>query len=103
MTARDSLGRRRSPAQIVGRHHITSPVGDRPWTADAACRGTATTLFFPSEDTARVLRAARAVCASCPVIDDCRETHWGEEFGIWFGTSERERRRLRRQMREEGR
>jgi Transcription factor WhiB len=42
-------------------------------------------------------KAAREICALCPVAEDCLnyalENH--EEFGIWGNTTERERRQLR--------
>ncbi|MDV7390081.1 WhiB family transcriptional regulator, partial [Arthrospira platensis SPKY1] len=53
-------------------------------------------VFFPlrGED----VRAAKAVYADCPVsaecLDDALANH--EMVGIWGGTSERERRRMRR-------
>ncbi len=48
---------------------------------------------LPGEDHSE----AKAVCASCPVREACRE--WGlkyEKFGIWGGLNERERNRLNR-------
>ena len=53
------------------------------WVDHAACTG-ATEVFFTErgEPTA----AAKAVCAGCPVP---------ERFGVWGGTSERERRAMR--------
>ncbi|MEL7209317.1 MAG: WhiB family transcriptional regulator [Actinomycetota bacterium] len=76
----------------------TSASGD--WWERAACRGLDTSLFFPQrgESTAK----AEAVCAGCPVRDDCLWFALGdgtprssERFGIWGGSSERQRRRLR--------
>lgn len=69
------------------------------WMERAACRGLPTDLFFPERgaDTS----AAKAVCAACPVRDDCYEYAFesNERHGIWGGTAERERRRIRRQRR----
>ena len=62
----------------------------------AACKGLDPRLFFPErgESTAE----AKAVCAACPVRADCLD--WAiattQKWGIWGGTSERERHRLRR-------
>ena len=70
-----------------------------PWMVRAACRGLDPDLFFPvrGED----LRAAKAVCATCDVRDECLDyalrTH--ETCGVWGGTSERQRRRLRHRQR----
>jgi WhiB family redox-sensing transcriptional regulator len=64
-------------------------------------------LFFPERGASTT--EAKAVCAGCPVTEDCLWFALGatddrvpvQKFGIWGGTSERERRRLRRQVREE--
>lgn len=43
-------------------------------------------------------RPAKAVCAGCLVRGECLDFALSgpERFGVWGGTSERERRRLRR-------
>lgn len=69
---------------------------DTSWMADAECRGADPELFFPTrgEDT----RAAKAMCADCPVRVPCLEYALAnhERFGIWGGKSERERRQIRK-------
>lgn len=69
---------------------------DREWIAKANCRGIDPELFFPERGES--LRPAQEVCAGCVVRDECLEyaIAYGEHHGIWGGTSERERRRLRR-------
>jgi len=81
------------PTQIA-----TELVAD--WRARAACSGYPNTLFFPSSDArddASVAKA-KAICSVCPVADDCLayalETN--QRSGIWGGTSEKERKSLRR-------
>lgn len=67
------------------------------WRADGACRSEPQALFFP--ERGQSIAAALSICAGCPVLLECRT--WGlyhEKIGIWGGTSERERRRLRRQL-----
>lgn len=73
------------------------------WAARAACRGMDTDLFFPirgkasnSED----VRRAKAICAGCPVAEECREEaeRLNVREGIWGGLTERERRRRRRAL-----
>jgi WhiB family redox-sensing transcriptional regulator len=63
----------------------------------AACRrpGVDPDAFYP--DKGGSTRAAKAVCAGCPVTADCLEYALtaGERWGVWGGLSERERRRLR--------
>lgn len=56
-----------------------------------------TNLFFPSRGDSCV--AAKEVCAGCPVRQECLEFALAERevYGVWGGTSERERRRMRRE------
>lgn len=74
-------------------------VSTRQWQDRAACRGLATTLFFPDpdEDTS----AAQEICAACDVQEHCLEHALGsrEQQGVWGGATERERRRMLRQRR----
>jgi WhiB family redox-sensing transcriptional regulator len=46
-------------------------------------------------------RDAKAICAGCPVREECLEyaMRWDQLCGVWGGLSERERRQLRRQRR----
>lgn len=67
------------------------------WRQHAACRGEEQEIFYPErgESTA----PAKAVCATCTVRADCLEfglRH--EKRGVWGGTSEWERRRMRNRM-----
>ncbi len=64
-----------------------------------SCRGVDPDIFFP--DRGDSLAPAKAVCAECIVRDECLEYALanGERFGVWGGTSERERRRIRRARR----
>ena len=74
---------------------------DRPdWHALGACRGLDTSLFFPGQGES--VAEAKAVCAGCTVRVECADyaLDSGQRFGIWGGTSERDRRRLRIQERE---
>lgn len=70
------------------------------WRAQAACSGYPNTLFFPSSDGVDEgsTERAKTICAVCPVIDDCLEyaLETNQRSGIWGGTSERERKSLRR-------
>ncbi|CAN5667993.1 hypothetical protein BH24ACT5_BH24ACT5_30620 [soil metagenome] len=66
-----------------------------PWTTDAACRGLDPDLFFPQRGAPP--DQAKAVCAGCPVRAECLDyalTHH-ELFGVWGGTTGKQRRRLR--------
>ena len=74
------------------------------WRDQAACRDTDPELFFPIGSTGAVLDeidAAKAVCQECPVRQPCLQfaLETNQDTGIWGGTSEDERRRLRRAWR----
>ena len=66
------------------------------WQAKARCHEADPEIFFPERGGSS--RAARAVCSNCPVLDECLRYALAnrEQFGIWGGTSERERRKLRK-------
>lgn len=72
------------------------------WHRRAACRGRGTAVFFPSPGDS--LTAARAVCADCPVQAECLSTAVADPGlqGFWGGTSERDRRMIRRDLRQPG-
>ncbi len=57
-------------------------------------------IFFP--DRGGSSKAARAICARCPVRAECLQyaLERGEMFGIWGGTSERERRGMKSKRRD---
>ena len=74
---------------------------DYAWRTDASCRDTDPELFFPIGTTGVALaqiETAKAVCGECPVRADCLEfaLSTNQDSGIWGGTSEEERRKLRR-------
>lgn len=55
-------------------------------------------LWFPEGGTNA--RQAKAVCATCPLIEPCRRHGLEHEHhGIWGGLSEKDRQKVRRQMR----
>jgi WhiB family transcriptional regulator, redox-sensing transcriptional regulator len=75
------------------------------WRKDALCRGVDTNLFFPAGELGEepVLHAetAKAVCFTCPVREECLEYALATDqpFGVWGGTTEAERRSIRRRRR----
>jgi WhiB family redox-sensing transcriptional regulator len=78
------------------------------WRRDAICRDTDPELFFPVGTTGIALvQIARAkhVCGECPVSRDCLQfaLETNQDSGIWGGTSEEERRVMRRQAAARGR
>jgi WhiB family transcriptional regulator, redox-sensing transcriptional regulator len=81
----------------------SSPVAwdEESWRDQAACRSTEADLFFPlrrSRGAMEQIRAAKSVCWSCQVRETCLRyaLETNQEAGIWGGTSEDERRKLRR-------
>ncbi len=75
----------------------------RTWREAAACLDAPEVDFFPDPADLEAIATAKAVCAGCPVSDDCLtwavETNQTE--GIWGGHSPRERRSIRRHWLEE--
>ena len=71
------------------------------WRQRAACVGAPITLFFPTLNRPSDLSQAKALCGRCPVIEDCRE-EWQSmpgpmrNHGVWWGTSDGDRRGRRR-------
>ena len=77
---------------------------DPNWPHRAACRHCKPDLFFPVGSTGLAvadIEAAKAICAICPVQPECLRyaLQTGQEFGIWGGTTEDERRGLLKAVR----
>ena len=74
---------------------IMLSVETRNWTNRALCKNLDTELFFPQRGESTV--HVKMVCRACPVVKPCLEYSMRnmEKFGVWGGTSERERRRMR--------
>lgn len=80
-----------------------APSGSPDWRDRAVCRDADPELFFPIGSAGpglRQLEQAKRVCAQCQVRAPCLQ--WalasGQEAGVWGGTSEDERRALRRAL-----
>jgi WhiB family redox-sensing transcriptional regulator len=74
------------------------------WQARAACRDCDPELFFPLGTTGAAvpdIEWAKTICATCPVQPECLDfaLKTRQEFGIWGGTTEDERRALARAAR----
>lgn len=75
-----------------------------PWREAAACLDVTNQVsFFPEGEDLGGIARAKAVCAGCPVADECLswaiETNQSE--GIWGGHTAKERRTIRRRWLEE--
>lgn len=60
------------------------------------CSEIDTELFFPTNGEQAQAEAAKRICKKCPHLAECFE--WAlnyERFGVWGGTSPRERQRIR--------
>lgn len=90
---RDADGNPKRREKIKTGDGVPSPSFDGP------CKGQTDLFYRPysSKAAARILIAqVKAICASCAHLDPCRE--WGikhEEFGVWGGWTEQERRAYR--------
>jgi WhiB family redox-sensing transcriptional regulator len=73
------------------------------WTTAAACRGRPDLFYEPLGEIYPHKRRreadAKEVCRSCPVRKACLEEGMNEEYGIWGGTTEAERKTLRKRRR----
>lgn len=67
----------------------------------AACRDKPTEFFYPPRGGN--VSGPQAVCAGCPVREECLDYAIanGDHFGIWGGLSDKQRRKVRRQQRQE--
>lgn len=65
------------------------------WRKQAACEGYPTDWWF-EDPTSEEGKRAIEICEGCPVKDECHE--WAmehEDWGIWGGIGQKERKRLR--------
>jgi len=77
------------------------------WMLEGACVYADTDLFFPvglSMKAMKQANEAKAVCMDCPVVNECLEyaIRTNQDSGIWGGTTEEERKSIRRQYRKTG-
>ena len=73
------------------------------WQSQGACLHADPDVFFPVSDagaSATQIRTARAICAGCPVRSRCIDyaIEHREIQGIWGGTTDDERKKLRRAL-----
>lgn len=75
---------------------VSLPLGD--WHRRGFCAGEAPAVFFPSHGNPGT--KAREICVNCVVQRDCLEyATEADEFGIWGGLDQQERRNLGRRQR----
>jgi WhiB family redox-sensing transcriptional regulator len=83
-------------------HLLSLTLASDEWRRTAACRDTDPDLFFPVGTTGPAIEQienAKAVCQACDAQSLCLEyaLATNQDSGIWGGTSEDERRQLRKQ------
>jgi WhiB family redox-sensing transcriptional regulator len=69
------------------------------WRSSAACSGLPHSVFFPAADANEdAIALAKEICDVCPVTDACLEfaLETNQRSGVWGGTSEEDRKTLRR-------
>jgi WhiB family redox-sensing transcriptional regulator len=87
---------------------LPGPVADKwEWQLLGTCRGADSELFFHPEGERGPRRdnreqAAKAICAVCPVLQQCRTAALAarEPYGVWGGLSEHEREAILGPVRE---
>ncbi len=73
----------------------------KEWMESAACRDTDPEMFFPIGTTGASvdqINRAVAICSVCEALDACLNfaLRTNQEFGVWGGYAEDDRRRLRK-------
>lgn len=69
-----------------------------PWTEQGICRTVDPDVWFPEVGCGRpAVQTAVKICQGCPVRRECLAAalERNERFGIWGGTTERQRRGMR--------
>lgn len=70
---------------------------DQPWRQFASCRGFNHDTWYPEPTDHVTAKKAKAICRVCPSTASCLDhAVLQNEPGIWGGTAEEKRRRLRR-------
>ncbi len=77
------------------------------WMLEGACSNLDSDLFFPVGSSMKAMKKsleAKAICNECPVKLDCLEyaLNTNQDSGIWGGTTEDERKSIRREYRKTG-
>lgn len=80
-----------------GAEYVKAPVAeDMDWQLRGACQSM-TEWFYPDgKGKSNYICWAKRICLGCPVLQECRD--WaldrGEQYGVWGGLSESDRRRI---------
>lgn len=89
-------------AELAVSPETLASIGHLPFTALSACYGMDVEIFIPEKGTENAVRdIALSTCAECVVREACLE--YAIETGVpgyWGGTSEAQRRQIKRQRRQ---
>lgn len=68
------------------------------WQSKGLCRDLPDDDFFLNGDDYAGLKRAKAICAQCPVQNECLDfaVESNQSLGVWGGASPNERRQIRR-------
>lgn len=99
----------RDQGGTLTQHGVSYRSPERVWQDEALCLEVGVEMFFPLDSDSRgrdslgfspqeIYRAAKEVCAQCPVRMPCLEQalQREEEYGVWGGLTPFERRRVLR-------
>ena len=80
--------------RIIRKQYLNPEVIRTDWYDDASCREVGTEIFFPVSEAQAA--DAKAVCAQCPVREECLEYALAARpgDGVWGGLTATERHRL---------
>lgn len=76
------------------------------WREDALCVQTDPDLWFADKGDSGAYAHAKAICERCPVRQECLDEHMAAQvtgygdYGVWGGTTPKEREQLRRDQKE---
>lgn len=75
------------------------------WRSSAACKDLDVDIFFPLDESEEASLEAKAICAACPVAEECLQyaLATNQADGVWGGLDANERRRMRRRIRDRAR
>lgn len=87
------------PGQPQASHLPLPPRGDLGWRDAARCEGMDPERFFPRKSDEQ--KETIKFCLGCPVRLDCLKYALDTpvDYGIWGGTTQEERKQLRRKRR----
>jgi WhiB family redox-sensing transcriptional regulator len=99
---RDPEPPRRNLVALASTRTLQLTIERDDWRDVALCRDTDPDLFFPVGTTGPAIEQienAKAVCRQCEAQAPCLEyaLTTNQDSGVWGGTSEEERRQLRKQ------